>query len=240
MRLFVAGAIYLASGALFSTIDTVAGENPLCVATSLIVTAWLSSLGRFTRRAPRWPTSSRQTDSPCNRFAITVHSTVVGARLSTLRLPPPHSLLRRHLERQWLLEPACLPNPKCNSRNHPDASNDLRRAAKTQPQSQANNESKHRRDKIPRFLLFRMQEIAHKCRGIDAHKCDQRPEIQKLDSPPIGKEERTKQSQRGHEDHIVPRHLVLRVNRAKKRTRQRIASAHPVQQSRRPNVRSHP
>jgi hypothetical protein len=48
MRLLVAGAMYLASGALFSTIETVAGENPLCVATSLIVTAWFFSLGRFT------------------------------------------------------------------------------------------------------------------------------------------------------------------------------------------------
>src|ERR1700687_3661534 len=47
MRLLVAGAMYLASGALFSTIETVAGENPLCVATSRIVTAWFFSLGRF-------------------------------------------------------------------------------------------------------------------------------------------------------------------------------------------------
>jgi hypothetical protein len=60
MRLFVAGAMYLARGALFSTIETVAGENPLCVATSLIVTAWLFSLGRFTRMAPWWSASSRR------------------------------------------------------------------------------------------------------------------------------------------------------------------------------------
>jgi hypothetical protein len=39
MRFLVAGAIYLASGALFNTMETVAGENPLCVATSRIVTA---------------------------------------------------------------------------------------------------------------------------------------------------------------------------------------------------------
>src|SRR5579859_3599642 len=48
MRLFVAGAIYRASGALFNTIETVAGENPLCVATSRIVTVWFFSLDRFT------------------------------------------------------------------------------------------------------------------------------------------------------------------------------------------------
>jgi hypothetical protein len=39
MRFLVAGAMYLAKGALFSTMETVAGENPLCVATSRIVTA---------------------------------------------------------------------------------------------------------------------------------------------------------------------------------------------------------
>jgi len=39
MRRLVAGAMYLASGALFKTMETVAGENPLCEATSLIVTA---------------------------------------------------------------------------------------------------------------------------------------------------------------------------------------------------------
>src|SRR5579864_414670 len=76
MRLLVAGAMYLASGALFSTIETVAGENPLCVATSLIVTAWFFSLGRFTRRAPRWPASSRYTQSLYNRRAVAVRDSV--------------------------------------------------------------------------------------------------------------------------------------------------------------------
>src|ERR1700720_3392832 len=60
MRFLVAGAMYRARGALFSTIETVAGENPLWVATSLIVTAaWLFSLGRFTRMAPWCSASSR-------------------------------------------------------------------------------------------------------------------------------------------------------------------------------------
>src|SRR6202158_66306 len=78
MRFLVAGAIYLANGALFNTIETVAGENPLCVATSFIVTAWFFSLGRFTRRAPRWPTSSRQTYSIAMPHAW---------RMPTLRVP---------------------------------------------------------------------------------------------------------------------------------------------------------
>src|SRR5258708_18869199 len=48
MRFFVAGAMYRASGALFNTIETVAGEKPLDFATSLIVMVWASPLCLFT------------------------------------------------------------------------------------------------------------------------------------------------------------------------------------------------
>src|SRR5215468_12557210 len=44
----VAGAIYRARGALFRTMETVAGEKPLEFATSLIVTAADLPDGRFT------------------------------------------------------------------------------------------------------------------------------------------------------------------------------------------------
>src|SRR5580704_18440630 len=50
MRFFVAGAMYRANGALLSTMETVAGEKPLCVATSRMVTAAFFPLGRFTGR----------------------------------------------------------------------------------------------------------------------------------------------------------------------------------------------
>src|SRR5882724_11938826 len=49
MRFFVAGAIYRASGALFSTIDTVAGEKPLDFATSRIVMVWFFPLCLFNK-----------------------------------------------------------------------------------------------------------------------------------------------------------------------------------------------
>src|SRR6266704_7171497 len=48
MRFFVVGAMYRASGALFNTIETVAGEKPLDFATSLIVMVWFFPLCRFT------------------------------------------------------------------------------------------------------------------------------------------------------------------------------------------------
>src|SRR5580704_15074314 len=48
MRFLVAGAMYRASGALFSTMETVAGEKPLACATSRIVIVRFLLLGRFT------------------------------------------------------------------------------------------------------------------------------------------------------------------------------------------------
>src|SRR5262250_1384862 len=57
--------MYCASGALFSTIETVAGENPLAFATSLIVTARLLPLFRFTLGS-LWPASSGNFASECN------------------------------------------------------------------------------------------------------------------------------------------------------------------------------
>src|SRR6267378_616749 len=48
MRFLVAGAMYRASGALFSTIETVAGEKPLDFATSRIVMVRFLLLTRFT------------------------------------------------------------------------------------------------------------------------------------------------------------------------------------------------
>src|SRR5689334_6172124 len=148
MRFFVAGAMYRASGALFNTIETVAGENPLCVATSLIVTAWFFSLGRFTRMAP-------------------LVAYIITLALSRLQCS---LLLRRRLKRKWPPEPIRLPNAERNSRDHPDGSQDLRRTAEAEPQSEANNETKHRRNKIPRFLLLCMQKITDKRRGVHAHK----------------------------------------------------------------------
>jgi hypothetical protein len=48
MRFFVAGAMYRASGALFRTMETVAGEKPLAFATSRIVIVPFLPRARFT------------------------------------------------------------------------------------------------------------------------------------------------------------------------------------------------
>lgn len=65
MRFFVAGAMYRASGALLSTIETVAGEKPLDFATSLIVMVWFFPLCRFTPALPE-RLSSGVCGSNCN------------------------------------------------------------------------------------------------------------------------------------------------------------------------------
>jgi hypothetical protein len=65
MRFLVAGAIYLASGALFRTMDTVADEKPLSVATSRIVTVELLLLWRLNAGLPPAPSSFRH-NAECN------------------------------------------------------------------------------------------------------------------------------------------------------------------------------
>src|SRR5438270_7284544 len=101
--------MYRANGALFSTIETVAGENPLCVATSLIVTAWPFSLGRFTRMAP----------SELHHCATLM---LIANHVKRSRL------LCRRIEGKRAAKPIRLPNAESNACNHPDASHNLRRA----------------------------------------------------------------------------------------------------------------
>src|SRR6267142_3379756 len=52
MRLLVGGGIYLARGALFSTMETVLAENPLVLATSRIVTAAFFFVSRCFKSCP--------------------------------------------------------------------------------------------------------------------------------------------------------------------------------------------
>src|SRR5262252_6195707 len=57
--------MYCARGALFNTMETVAGENPLALATSRIVTALPLSPSRFMPLS-LWPASSGNFGSDCN------------------------------------------------------------------------------------------------------------------------------------------------------------------------------
>src|SRR5712692_411758 len=102
MRFFVAGAMYRANGALFSTIETVAGEKPLDFATSLIVMVWFFPLCRFTGMS----TSAGMI-------------IILLASLTTqwVRLPIATSF-RGHLKRKLLPEAARFPHPESDPRTH--------------------------------------------------------------------------------------------------------------------------
>src|ERR1700704_4197634 len=95
MRFFVAGAMYRASGALFSTIETVAGEKPLAVATSLMVMVWFFPLCRFTA-APPGELSSGVCRSNCN----------VGGFTGIARV-----LFRGRFKGHGFTEAGCFPGP---------------------------------------------------------------------------------------------------------------------------------
>src|ERR1700719_4827853 len=141
MRFFVAGAMYRARGALFSTIDTVAGEKPLCVATSRMVTAAFFPLGRFTGRAS------------------SAGIIILPESPNLQSLLHAQLLFRGHFKRQRFPEPSRLPDPEKNSHGHPDTPHDHRRSAKTSPQPKANEEPDHGRYEIPRFLVIRSNEL---------------------------------------------------------------------------------
>src|SRR5438445_315333 len=106
----VAGARCRARGALFRTIETVAGEKPLVCATSRIVTVIPLLLVRFTPPS-RWPASSGTFGSDCNGGLMTggpflirpafqmtaAHGTSGSSRFQMQRLLPS-----RWRQRLWL------------------------------------------------------------------------------------------------------------------------------------------
>src|SRR5258707_755740 len=117
MRFFVAGAMYRANGALFSTIETVAGEKPLDLATSLIVMVWFFPLCRLTAMS----TSAGMTIM------------LPGSRMAQwVRLPLAASFCG-HLKGKLLPEAARFPHAESDPRGHPDRARNHRGPAQVQP-----------------------------------------------------------------------------------------------------------
>src|SRR3984893_13348776 len=201
MRFFVAGAMYRANGALFSTMDTVADEKPLCVATSRIVTASFLPLGRFTG------------------WASSADHIILPESPNLQRLPHHNLLFDGRFKRQRVPEAASLPDAEGNSRDHPDAAHDLRRPAQTHPQRKANKKSQHRWNEVPRFLLLGAHEITQERRSVHTHECDQRPKIEHLRAQTVREKESADQHDTPDKKHVVARHAVLFVDCSKKRPR---------------------
>src|SRR5215467_9146816 len=166
--------MYCASGALFSTMETVAGENPLDVATSRMVTLVPLPPARFTVPS-LWPASSGISGSDCNLGLILV----------------PGRLFRGRLKRKLLAETFRLPNAECHTERHPDCSQDLRSPAQVPPKPQANEETDKRHEEVECRFLRSMNEIPHKRRCIHSHKRNQRAKVQQSNALFVGQKKRS-------------------------------------------------
>src|SRR5260370_12520159 len=199
MRFFVAGAMYRASGALFSTIETVAGEKPLDLATSLIVMVWVPPLCRFTP-APPEALSSGVCAMNCNVRSFTGLRVLLGGRFKS----------------HGFTEPRCFPCPVNQPCSHPHSSKFFCRHTQLQENVTANSEAQQRPENRPSRFALRAQEVPHKSRCVYAHEGDQCSEIKHFCSPFMGKKKRTRQCDRSDQNHVVGRNMPLCFHLAKK------------------------
>src|SRR6202162_4795981 len=138
--------------------ETVAEEKPVASATSRIVTNRRFPSGFF-MRAPGEPHHR----SRALRIAIRNRA---------------ESFLGRHFKRKLLPEALRLPDPKRDSRRHPDRPHNNCRTAQVDPQPETDQESKHWRYQKTQLLLRRAHIVTKECRHTHAHERDERPEIQ--------------------------------------------------------------
>src|SRR6266446_1547475 len=116
--------MYRASGALFSTMETVAGEKPLDCATSLIVIVWCFPLCRLTKSG----------DSDC----IIIHPEPPNMQTPSFLA---ESLFRGYFKRELFPEPARFPHSERNACSHPNRTDDHGRPAQVYPQCEADQKS---------------------------------------------------------------------------------------------------
>src|SRR5260370_13450229 len=128
MRFFVAGAMYRANGALFRTIETVAGEKPLDFATSFIVMVWFFPLCRLT---------AMSTSEGMNIMLL-------GSLTAQWSRHPLAASFCGHLKGKLLPEATRLPHAESYPRCHPDRARNHRVPAQVQRYRQADEKPQHR------------------------------------------------------------------------------------------------
>src|SRR5262249_58726332 len=131
--------------------ETVAGEKPLCVATSRMVTAVLLPPGRFTAVASCAVTIILLDSPTLQRLPIVLRHRFVCA-----------TLFGGQFKRQWLAESSRLPEAEGNPGKHPDRPPHHRQPAQADPQPQAKDGTHQRRQKKPHLLFFRTHQIEQK------------------------------------------------------------------------------
>ena len=89
---------------------------------------------------------------------------------------------------QCATETARLPGAESDSRPHPDDAHNFRRRAESEPEHQANEKTgqgSHEAEKRPLVLT---QKVMHERGQIDAHECNEGPEIQHFSAQTVAKQ----------------------------------------------------
>src|SRR5207302_9621431 len=128
---------------------------------------------------------------------------------------------------------------KRESGYHPKESQAQRMLTQIHKQAAADHETDDRQEKVKSVFLCAVYEVPHKRRSVDAHKRNQRAEIEQADALLKCQEKRPDQHDHTNQNYVVPRNAVLFIHNTKKRFRQRVAPTHSIEQPRRTDLRSH-
>src|SRR5579864_3493634 len=140
---------------------------------------------------------------------------------------------------QLALKAPCLDRAINNSNSHPDAAGDFGGPAKMEPDKQADEKSEKRRKEVCEALFFLAQVIADECRGVDSHERDQCAEVEHFRAEVVAHQERPGQRDGADEENVVARNTILRLDRAKEFSGQRVAAAHAEEKPGGAQMRAH-
>ena len=103
----------------------------------------------------------------------------------------------------------------------PHRADDQAGRGKVRPQIRAHGETDERREEVAEYLAFFFTpEVVHNDREIDTHKTEQTAEVQKFGHNRNIEEDRAEYADRRHNQNIVRRCFVLRMQVRKKSFRQ--------------------
>src|SRR5579862_2908708 len=129
--------MYLASGALFMTMETVAGEKPVARATSLMVTsprlfcAFMPASRAY--HPATAPEIANAKECAFNRLALNARRGLRCHDLAGSSFEPDVLLFRWNFERHLLAESGGFPDSVGDAQSQPDGSRDFSRRAQVPP-----------------------------------------------------------------------------------------------------------
>src|SRR5271170_3568669 len=107
------------------------------------------------------------------------------------------------------------------------------------PNEKANEEAQDRWNQLPHGSIAPADVVVGQRCQIDAHKCDQRTEVEQLRAVVVSDEESPNQRNHAHEYYVVGGNASSGMNRSKELLRNGVAASHAVKQPRRAELRPH-